>query len=300
MFRGHWRKRLFTLLGGVAVLLSLPGRAWSQDLLGSRVNGLLAFDFSDHYITPRGLHVEDDGLIGQPLLLLFWKLHTSDQGPVKEITLNTGVWNSFHSHQAGVQPSRWNEIDPILGLTVKLRNRLTVDASTTAFYTPTRSYATSGHADFKLTYNDSFTSRLSVNPYVDYWVELNDKATVRFNPATSSRGSYVTVGAIPTVGLGASGATLAVPTAANFVSADFYQRFDGSDGGSGLALISAAPKVSVPLKFLGVAEGAWTAYAGVSFYHLRNQGLLDGNQVLATPDRKTNLTQFRAGVSIFF
>jgi hypothetical protein len=59
MFRCHWRTRLFTLLGGFVVLLGLPGRAWSQDVLGSRVNGLLAFDISDHYITPRGLNVED-------------------------------------------------------------------------------------------------------------------------------------------------------------------------------------------------------------------------------------------------
>jgi hypothetical protein len=300
MFRCHWRTRLFTLLGGVALLLSLPGRAWSQDMLGSRVNGLMAFDFSDHYITPRGLNVEDNGLVGQPLLLLFWKLHASDKGPVTDVTVTTGVWNSFHSQKSGLQSSHWNEIDPILGVTVKLRHHLTIDASTTAFYTPTRSYATSGNADVKLTYSDGFNSRFSVNPYVDYWVELNDKATVMFNRATSSRGSYVTLGATPTVHLGASGATLAVPTYANFVSSDFYQRFDGSDGGSGLAIVSAAPKISVPLKFLGVAYGAWTGYAGVSFYHLRNDGLLDGNQVLGNPDRQTNLAQFRGGVAIFF
>jgi hypothetical protein len=56
----------------------------------------------------------------------------------------------------------------------------------------------------------------------------------------------------------------------------------------------------VPLKFLGTGYGAWTASAGVSYYHLRNDGLLDGNQALASPDRKTNLTQFGGGVSIFF
>src|SRR3982074_1292276 len=131
MFRCYWRSRLFRLLGGCAVLLVLPGRAWSQDLLGSKVNGVLAFDFSDHYITPRGLNVEDHGLIGQPLLLLFWKLHASNQGPVTAVTLTTGVWNSFHSHPSGLQPSRWNEIDPILGLTIRLRHGWTVDAQTT-------------------------------------------------------------------------------------------------------------------------------------------------------------------------
>lgn len=115
MFRYHWRDRMFTLLGGLTMLLSLPGPVWSQDLLGARVNGLMTFDFSDNYITPRGLHVEDEGLVGQPLLLLFWKLHSSDKGPLADVTLTTGIWNSFHSQLSGVKPSRWNEIDPILG-----------------------------------------------------------------------------------------------------------------------------------------------------------------------------------------
>ena len=301
MFRRNWRHRMFLLLGGLTILLSLPGPAASQDLLGSRVNGLMTFDFSGDYITPRGLHVEDEGLVGQPLLLLFWKLHSSDQGPLSEITLTTGVWNSFHSHLSGAQPSRWNEIDPILGATFKFRKGFVVDASTTAFYTPTDSYATSGHADFKFTYNDSFVPGLSINPYVDYWVELNDKATVVFNPLTSNRGSYVTIGATPTFGLGAGGATVDVGTYANFVSADFYQRFDGTDGGSGMAVMSVAPKVNVPLKFLGVTYGAWTGYIGVNYYHLRNDGLLDGNQVLdGSPERKSNLTRFRGGLSVFF
>ena len=106
-------------------------------MLGSNVNGLVAWDFSDHYITPRGLNVEDKGLVVQPLMLLFWKLHGSDQGAVSDVTLTTGIWNSFHSHRAGARPSRWNEIDPILGVAVKFRKGFTVDVSTTAFYTPT-------------------------------------------------------------------------------------------------------------------------------------------------------------------
>lgn len=85
------------------------------------------------------------------------------------------------------------------------------------------------------------------------------------------------------------------------MTADFYQRFDGSDGGSGLALFSAAPTVNVPLKFLGVGFGAWTAHAGLTYYHLVNDGLLDGNQALDnSTERKSNLTRMCAGVSIFF
>jgi hypothetical protein len=298
----HCRHRTFSLLGATTLLLTLSSPGWSQDILGSRVNGLMSFDFSDNYITPRGLHVEDEGLVTQPLMLLFWKLHASDRGALADVTLTTGVWNSFHSERSGVNPSRWNEIDPILSLTMKFRNGMTVDAGTTAFYTPTDSYATSAHADFKLTYNDRWLGGLSINPYVAYWIELQNKATVVFDPATSSEGSYLTLGVTPTFGLGVGGSTVEVGTYANFVSGDFYQQADGSDGGSGLAVVSVAPKVNVPLKFLGVTHGAWTGYAGVSYYYLRNEGLLDGNQLVLSPssDRDNNLFRIRAGLSVFF
>ena len=301
MFRCHRRNRICSILGGAALLLALPGPAWSQELLGSRVNGVMGLDFSDHYITPRGLHVEDEGLVTQPLLLLLWRLHASNQGAVSDVTLATGLWNSFHSHRSGVNPSRWNEVDPILNLTVKFRNRLALDIGTTAFYTPTDSYETSAHAEFKLTYNDSPHRGFSVNPWVAYWAELQNKATVVFDPTTSSRCSYLTLGATPTFGLGLAGATLDVASYANIVSGSFYQRFDGSDGGSGLAVLSFAPKVNVPLKFLGVTHGAWTGYAGISYYHLSNDGLLDGNQALSNDtEPEPNLTRFRVGLSVFF
>lgn len=200
MCKCNWRRGLCALSGALVLLLTGSGAVTAQDL-GSHVTGLVAFDFSTDYITPRGLHVEDDGVVGQPLMLLFWKLYASDQGAIENVTLTTGVWNSFHSHQAGLKPSRWNEIDPILGLTLKLKNKLAIDATMTAFYTPTDSYATSGHTDFKVTYNDDVHPGFSVNPYAEYWIELDDKATVVFDPATSSRGSYLNLGATPKLAL---------------------------------------------------------------------------------------------------
>ncbi len=298
--KSRWRYRGFTLLTAVVLCLSHADRASSQEVLGSNVNVVVAFDVSDHYITPRGLNVEDEGVIVQPLMLMMWKLYGANQGAVSDVTLTTGVWNSFHSHPAGATPSRWNEIDPILGVAVKFRKGFTVDAATTAFYTPTDSYETSSHAAFKLTYNDSFWKEFALNPYVAYWRELKNKSTVMFDPATSKESGYLTLGATPTFGIGAGGSSLEVAAFTNIVESSFYQRFDGSDGGSGLALVSVSPKVSVPLKFLGVSHGAWKASVAASYFHFRNEGLMDGNQVLANPERKSNLTQFHGGVSVFF
>jgi hypothetical protein len=282
----------------ITACLVLTRSVFAQEALGSRVNGLISLDVSDHYITPRGLNVENQGVVAQPLTLLFWKLKSDPKSALTEVTLTTGLWNSFHSHASGFKPTGWNEIDPILGLTFKLKNRMKVDATTTSFYTATNSYATSTHLDLKVTYNDAWKENFSLNPYVEHWTELNNKATVEFNPKTSSQGMYASVGATPTFNL--KSAKLEIDTSANFVSSDFYQRFDGSNGGSGLAVFSTYPKISTPLKFMGAGYGAWTAYAGVVYLHLRNEGLLDGNQVLATSERLHNLTRLRAGVSIFF
>jgi hypothetical protein len=299
-FQSRWRNRAFTLLAAVVLCLSHAGPASSQEVLGSNVNVLVAWDASDHYITPRGLNVEDKGLVVQPLILMLWKLHEANQGPVANVTLTTGIWNSLHTHRAGATPSRWNEIDPILGVAVKFRKGFTFDVGTTAFYTPTDSYATSAHAAFKLTYNDSLRKGLALNPYIAYWRELNNKSTVMFNRDTSKESGYLTLGATPAFDLGSSGSSLEVAVFTNIVGSSFYQRFDGSDGGSGLALVSVSPKVSVPLKFLGVSHGAWKASVAASYFHFSNEGLMDGNQVLANPVRESNVIQFHGGLSVFF
>ena len=300
MFDRTTRNCWLVFLAAGAILAGRPSTAWSQEALGSDVNTLVAFDFSGDYITPRGLHVENKGLVTQPLMLLIWKLKVFKEGPVSDVSLTTGIWNSFHSHKAGVNPSHWNEVDPILSVGVKFRKGFTLDASTTAFYTPTQSYATSTHADFKVTFNSAAISSVSLNPYAQYWIELKNKSTVMFDSATSDEGSYLSLGLAPSIPLGGGGSALEVALSTNIVSADFYQRMDGTDGGSGLALVSVAPKLSVPMKFLGVSHGAWTAYVGARYYHLRNEGLLDGNEVLVDDGRKSNLVQLRGGLSVFF
>ena len=95
---------------------------------------------------------------------------------------------------------------------------------------------------------------------------------------------------------------LEFPTFMNIVADDFYQKFDGSGGGSGVAVISTGIKASVPLKFIPQEYGFWTWYAGVKYYHLDNEGLEDGNSVLTTGSDNTDndLFQFHTGLTIFF
>ena len=271
-----------------------------EEELGLSVHGLVQLEFSDHYITPRGLNVENQGLVFQPLVLLFWNLYSGD-GFLKDVTLTTGVWNSIHTRRSGADPSRWNEIDPIGGLTFKFGNGWKFDAFVTSFQSQTDSYDTSTNLDLKLTYSDTAFGNFSINPCVEFFLELEDKATVVFNPATSEESWYWVFGINPTYKFQSIPLTVELPTFISVVDGDFYQRFDGSGGGSGAGVFSTYLKFSTPLSFIPKRFGAWTLYAGVQYYHLFNDGTLDGNQVLgATSERKENLWQVHGGVSVFF
>ena len=268
---------------------------------GLRIHGLVNLEFSDHYITPRGLNVENQGLIFQPLVLLFWNLYSNESGFLNDVTLTTGVWNSIHSKKSGAEPSHWNEIDPIGGLTFKFAKELQFDVFWSAFQSQTDSYDTSNNLSLKLTWNDHLWESFSINPYVEYWAELSDKATVVFNSATSDESWYFSVGINPTYKFKSIPLTLSFPTYINIVEDDFYQRFDGTPGGSDVAVFSTQIKATVPLSFIPASYGSWSVYAAFQYYHLDNAGLLDGNQVLgADASREENLYQIHGGLTIFF
>ncbi|MFN0125363.1 MAG: hypothetical protein ACKV19_01605 [Verrucomicrobiales bacterium] len=264
------------------------------------VHALLQLDFSDHYITPRGLNVENEGLIFQPLFLVFWDLYSDDSSPLQNVSLTAGVWNSFHSKKSGFDPGHWNEIDPILGLSFKFADAWKLDTTFTAFESMVDSYPTSTHFEAKLSYDDSrhFGGQFSINPYVAFWQELDEKATVIFDTSTSESTFYFTLGINPTFKL--NSVKFEFPTFINLVADEFYQQFDGSPGGSGLAVFCTGVKASVPLTFIPKEAGFWSLYAGVRYYHLDNEGLLDGNTVLTPNEHRDDLVQFYGGLSIFF
>jgi hypothetical protein len=277
--------------------------------LGSKITGLLNFDFSDKYLTPRGLDVSKNGGAFQPLLILFFNLyHTDDPKPLTDLTFNMGVWNDIDVGENGANPGNWDEIDGFFGMEAKLFKDWKLDAEETFFKSQTNSYKVSTNFDFKTTYLDHWfgDSGFSINPYGEIFVETTQKATVAFNYATDHKGFYGVVGLDPTYKFKTIPLTLELPTFANIVSNSFYQRINGSAGGPGLAVVSTEFKATTPLSFIPISYGAWSAYAGVQFYYLNNPGLLDGNQALqneaigTSSHRDRELVQYHVGVTCFF
>jgi hypothetical protein len=284
-----------------------------QPALGSAITGLLNFDVSDKYYTPRGLEVAKNGESLQPLLILFFDAYSSDKGVLNDLKFNIGVWNDYDTGTNGTpaafggKPGHWDEIDGFVGAEAKIFKDWKLDAEETFFRSQTNSYQTSTNFDFKTTYLDSWfgDSGFSINPYGEVFVETSRKATVAFNYATDKRGFYGVLGFDPTYKFKTIPLTLELPTYANYVSEDFYQRSNGTPGGCGLAVVSTELKATVPLSFIPIQYGAWSAYAGIAYFHLDNPGLKDGNQLLGNnlgdPARRdTDLYQWHFGVTCFF
>jgi len=281
--------------------------------LGSAITGLLNFDVSDKYYTPRGLEVAKNGESLQPLLILFVSAYKSDKGPLNELKFNLGVWNDYDTGINGTpaafggKPGNWDEIDGFVGVEALMFKDWKFDAEETFFRSQTNSYQTSTNFDFKTTYLDHWfgDSGFSINPYGEVFVETSRKATVAFNYATDDRGFYGVLGVDPTYKFKTIPLTLELPTNANFVSEDFYQRANGTPGGCGLAVVYTELKATVPLSFIPIQYGAWSAYAGICYFHLDNPGLEDGNQLLGNnlgdpTKRDTNLYQWHFGLTCFF
>ena len=201
----------------------------------SLIHGLVNLEFSNAYITPRGLDVQNKGLVIQPLFLLFFDLYSSKDNFINDVSLTIGDWNSVHTAivGSGPKPGHWNETDPLTGLTVKFLKDFQFDAFYTAFVSQVDAFDTSQNVDLKLTYHDKFFSNklvkgFSINPYFEMFIETSNKATVELNKATSKRGYYFQLGVDPTYAFANIPLTLEFPTYVNFPSDNFYQNFAGN------------------------------------------------------------------------
>jgi hypothetical protein len=280
-------------------LASPPGSQQSPAI----VSGLINLEFSNYHLTARGLDLQNQGLVSQPKLLLFWKLYApkNPAADVNEITATTGIWNDVDTEKGGVRPGNWNEVDPSAGLNVKFLRDWTFESPFTAFMSETHSYPTCWNWDPRLTYHDHFLPSFSFNPYVEFFYELSNKSTVVFDQAKAPSGYYGVVGFDPTYAFSTIPLKLELTTYLTLPSDHFYQRADGSGGGTGLGLASTFFKATVPLGFISKSYGQWSVYAGVQYDYLNNPGLLDGNEFAgAANSRQRNIVQFHGGITVHF
>ncbi|TLD69992.1 hypothetical protein FEM03_14775 [Phragmitibacter flavus] len=254
----------------------------------SRIGGLFQIDISDHYITPRGLTVENQGVIFQPLFLLFFDLYDGD-GFINDVSLTLGVWNSIHTEKSGADPGYWNEIDPIAGLSFGFQGGFKLDTTWTAFESMTDSYDTPHNLEVKLSYSDNLTDTFSINPFVSYWLEITNKTTF----ATTDSSYYFTVGINPTYSPKSIPVRFELPITVLFPADDFYGE------SSTVGLWSIALKASTPLTFISPSFGKWFLYGKATYHAFENDALVQfGSFATGQPD--DDEFQFSTGITIIF
>ncbi|MDB6052549.1 MAG: hypothetical protein JWN25_72 [Verrucomicrobiales bacterium] len=262
----------------------------------SRTDALLNFEFSDKYLTPRGMIVQNQGLVSQVLALGFFNVYKGDTF-ISDVTLVGGVWNCFgtdrlpSSDSGGTKTTSWFEIDPIAGISFGFAKNFKLDVTYTAFDMQVFNIPFSQHLETKLSFNDaSLLKEFALNPYVSFWKELEGKA-VSNTDASPSSSYYFDVGIAPSYTFEKIGLKLEAPMRVLMADSKFYGTGAGSS--STVGLYELGVKGTVPMKFMPQGYGHWSFHAGFKYMKFEDVNLRATQGVRDT-------AQIYAGISTFF
>lgn len=307
-----------SLLGALAVAAPLVTASVRADdeppPPPSKFHALFAFEFANEYVTPRGMLVRDQGLTVQPLFLGLLSLYSGDSF-INSVTLIPGVWNDLGTHSISVhapynsQPTiAWSELDPIFGVEVGLAKHFTLDVTYTAFVEQILDIGTSEHLDTKLSFDDSsYFKGFGFHPYLEFWQELDGKATdadvpyIVFHNKGSGPGSsyYFQVGIDPSYTFDKlAGLKLEAPVDVLLPNSDFYGEYYASS--STVGLVAAGLKGTIPLNFMPQGYGHWNFNAGFKYMYFADDNLYNLNTFNAPGKPTRDTWQVFAGVSVFF
>jgi len=308
--RSHKQRTLNRTLQGAilgtmaAAALPLAGTANAEEAVTppppppSRVHALVNFEFSDKYLTPRGMIVQNEGLVFQPLVLGFANLYNGEEDDfLKSVTLVGGVWNCFgtgglpSSDSNGAKNTSWYEIDPIAGLSFGLTKGFTLDVTYTAFNMEVFNIPFSQHLETKLSFDDApYLGKFALHPSIIFWKELTGKAVANTdaNPESSY---YFDIGVAPSYTFEDKGIKVEAPCRALLANEDFYGT--GAGSGSTVGLYELGVKASMPLNVMPEGYGHWGIHAGIKYMKF-----VDDN--LKATQGQSETWQAYAGISTFF
>ncbi len=301
------RTRIIFAWLAMSLLMSLltPHLGAAADKEPPFITGLLDLPLSNYYLTPRGVNVENAGVIFQPLLLLNANLYQSD-GPLSNITATVGVWNSIHSkNRSGNAPGststpNWNELDFLSGLSVTLLKDWTFSIGYEYWLSPIDAFPPTSILQLKLAYTDSFlkgfmpknSGELSLNPYINFFIELHNKSAAA---ATIEESFYVELGMTPKYVFAGYPLSIELPTYITFPGSDFYSQ------DSTVGVFGTGVKVTAPLTFIRERYGKWSVHADLVYKYLANDGVVFDNLTALPPHAGTrHPVQFVGGLTLTF
>lgn len=277
-----------------------------------RFHAVSNFEFSNQYLTPRGMIVTEDGLTFQWLLLGLLNIYKGDSF-INDFTLVGGMWNDFNTAGVSVNApfgsspkTSWVEIDPIAGISVSFAKNFRLDVTYTAFDMQILGIPTSQHLETKLSFNDSpYLKAFALQPYMIFWQELTGKATaarvpyqVYLGEAGPPSSFYFEFGVTPSYTVKSIELKLEVPCRMIMAADDFYGEYYASS--STVSLYEVGFKATLPLKFVPPGYGFWNFHAGVRYQGFVDENLQGMQEFNAPGSAEDGSTQFYCGLNVFF
>jgi hypothetical protein len=269
-------------LTALLVLAALCPLAPAQDGLEQPAEVTVGVEFPTQYFF-RGFLEEDQGFIFQPYADGSFKLLEGD-GPVNEVRLIAGWFNSFHTGPTGsdgdnASPEMWYETEIRGGLEATIAQIFDAGAEYIVRVSPNDVFETHHELDLTLAIDDRQLLGTEVpvfggiNPHVRLAIELSG---VRKPEENHGEGVYLELGIEPALNLFESAGgpvVLSLPVTLGTSLGDYYEDETGSDDFLGyldLGLELTLP-MSVLLDPLTVDQGRLSGvelYGGIHWLHL--------------------------------
>jgi len=230
----------------------------------SCITGDLGVTMPTEYIS-RGLVLENQGVIAQPYLDLYFKLYEGT-GFINKVTFNLGLWSSINSHVQNPYSStrNWYEFDYTAGFSVTMAKNFTATLSYFEFDSPSDNFDTARSMNLNLAYDDSdLLGAFALHPHFTVLAELNAPGFAGLN----GHGWYFEIGVAPSYTFAKGSAypvTFSVPLTVGLGDDRFYN-------GDTFGYFSAGAQISVPLAFIPSCYGSWTFSGGYTYYQLGDQ-----------------------------
>ncbi len=247
------------------------------------ITGDIGLDAYSQYIF-HGITLENQGAILQPYADIYFKLYEG-AGFLNNVSLNLGVWNSFHSnHPVNSTTRNWYEFDFLAGFSFTFGKYFTLSPGYVAYTSPGDYFTTAHVAQVKLAADDSaLLGAWALHPYALWEAELDGKAG-----NGTDKGFYYEVGIAPGYKVGP--VAISLPIKAGFGSDNYYA------GDAGYGFFSAGVALGYDLAFVPACYGTWSMSANATYFHYGDAN----NSANAVKNDDDHAVVFGGGLKVAF
>lgn len=258
----------------------------------SCITGDIGVAVVSEYIS-RGVVNENQGLIAQPYLDLYFKLYEGS-GFVNKATLGLGIWSSIDSHKTAASPgtslAAWYEFDWTPSVSIIFAKNFTLNIMWYDFDFVSSGGRASGLGG-TLSYDDTdLLGAFAVHPHVTV---IKGMIGNFVGVPGGDHGWYYEAGIAPGFTVGKGGTyplTVTIPLTVGLGP----ETYNGDDYG----FFSAGINAAVPLAFVPSCYGAWTATAGFTYWNLGDNAAAASVPAITSEDK--NQFVFSGSIGLTF